>query len=183
VVNGACGVAFHRGETTLIAGPQHREQNQEMRIGLTLLIATILMTAACDQALPAQASAQAQIDEPVAGESCRVGDSKWKISQGISAKAKAVPAKNVIELDADDHLYWNEAPIDRSTLRLYAAQRLRSPPQPLTVLRVDPHAGCGMIRAAAGDIDGKVTCTPSICSLEWSPLPHDPERPELQPRL
>ncbi|WEK00514.1 MAG: hypothetical protein P0Y59_02130 [Candidatus Sphingomonas phytovorans] len=94
-----------------------------------------------------------------------------------------VENRNLIELDRDGHLYWNDAPIHRVDLQLYMHAIAEIKPLPLTLVKADPQAKCGTLRDITSDIASAVPCTASTCRLDWRLLPHDSNRPEANLRM
>ncbi|MES1975040.1 MAG: hypothetical protein V4472_21490 [Pseudomonadota bacterium] len=172
----------HRIPQRLLPPPVPWRKHGPMRIGQAIALTAMLMATACnqDRAAPAPVATAAHVAQ---SRGCTFARAAWTISSGPSPESSGTAAKNVAELDRDSHLYWNEAPIDASTLRLYTNTVTEIRPQPLTILRADPRAECELFQSVIADITAAANCAPSTCILEWTPLPHDPRRPQLPPSL
>ncbi|MGY4398523.1 hypothetical protein ACVWZA_003731 [Sphingomonas sp. UYAg733] len=148
-------------------------------VQLTAMAGMLILTA-CSPQSPAPPRVATNSTLGVNEPGCALPTKQWTKVAGISSRSIGMGDKNVIELDIDNHLSWNEAPINQSTFETYVSAVATIEPRPLTVLRTDRRIGCDRLRNAISVINAAIQCRPALCRLELTSLSHDPERsPEM----
>ncbi|QNA84738.1 hypothetical protein G4G27_12605 [Sphingomonas sp. So64.6b] len=128
-----------------------------MQIVQLTAITSLLTLTACGPQPPAAPAVETNSTLGANELGCALPTKGWVKISGVSPRSTGVGEKNIIELDIDNHLSWNEAPINQSAFETYVHAVATIEPQPLTVLRTDRRIGCDKLRNAISVINAAIS--------------------------